>query len=73
MSSSPSQDWVSRIGATAGAVWRTLDTNGPMSVAKLIRAVGEPRETVLLALGWLAREDKITSTERGRSREIALR
>ncbi len=73
MSSSPSTDWVSRIGETAGAVWRTLNANGPMGMTKLVKGVGEPRDMVLLALGWLAREDKISVDERGRTREITLR
>ena len=64
---------VEQIGHTAGAVWKTLSDNGPQSLAKLVKAVGEPRDTVMQALGWLAREGKISIEEEGRSRIVSLR
>jgi len=64
---------IAEIGETAGVVWRTLDTAGPMSLAKLVKATGQPRDTVMQALGWLAREDKITIEEDGRARIVSLR
>lgn len=64
---------VAHIGETAGVVWRVLAENGPMSMAKLVKAVGEPRDTVMQALGWLAREDKISIEEDNRSRVVSLR
>ena len=42
-------------------------------LAKLVKAVGEPRDTVMQALGWLAREDKINLVEEGHSRVVSLR
>ena len=62
-----------QIGETAGVVWKVLADNGPMSMAKLVKAVDEPRDTVMQAIGWLAREDKLVFEEEGRSRIIALR
>jgi hypothetical protein len=44
-----------------------------MSLAKLVKTVGEPRDTVMQALGWLAREDKIWIEDEGRSRMVSLR
>jgi len=64
---------VAHIGATAGVVWKILSENGAMSLAKLVKATGEPRDTVMQALGWLAREDKITFDDGGRTRTVALR
>jgi hypothetical protein len=61
------------IGETAGAVWRALVDNGPMSLTKLLKAVDSPRDVVLQAIGWLAREDKITFESNGRARVIVLR
>lgn len=61
-----------QIGEAAGAVWRTLHDQGPLSTAKLIKAVGAPRDLVMQALGWLAREDKITIDD-SRSKVVALR
>lgn len=62
-----------QIGETAGVVWRLLDTSGPMSMAKIIKDTGAPRDLVLLALGWLAREDKIAIDGESRGRVVSLR
>lgn len=73
MSSTPPTAWMVCVGETAGAVWRTLELSGPMSLSKLVKAVGQPRDALMLALGWLAREDKIDIQENGRSRLVSLR
>jgi len=64
---------IEQIGLTAGDVWQVLSEQGSMSMAKLINAVGQPRNMVMLALGWLAREDKISIEEDGRARIVSLR
>ena len=64
---------VARIGEVAGIVWQVLSDDGPLTVAKLVKAVDEPRDTVMQALGWLAREDKISIDEDGRNRTVSLR
>lgn len=66
-------DHVAQVGETAGMVWRTLSDNGPMSMTKLVKEVRRPRDTVMQALGWLAREEKISIDEEGRSRVVSLR
>ena len=62
-----------RIGEVAGDVWRILSEKGPLSTTKLVKAVSEPRDTVMQAVGWLAREDKITIEDDGRNRMVSLR
>jgi hypothetical protein len=64
---------VLQIGNAAGTIWKLLTDNGPMSMAKLVKAAGEPRDTVMQALGWLAREDKLCIEDNGRSRTISLK
>lgn len=64
---------VMQIGETAGMIWNCLHENGALSQAKLVRSVDAPRDVVMQAIGWLAREDKITIEENGRSRLIALK
>jgi hypothetical protein len=64
---------VTQIGETAGAVWKELAEQGEMSMARLVKGVGEPRDTVMQAIGWLAREGKIVIEDQGRSRVIGLR
>ena len=73
MSETEQAGGVKQIGETAGLVWGALAQQGPLSMAKLVKLVGKPRDMVMQALGWLAREDKIQITDEGRSRVIALR
>jgi hypothetical protein len=73
MASEASNDCLAPIGETAGAVWHALADHGPMTLPKLIKAVNQPRDAVMQALGWLAREGKITIQEARRTRTIALR
>ena len=48
------------IGETAGRSGKLLVDDGPMSPAKLVKTVGAPRDVVMQAIGWLAREDKVS-------------
>ena len=73
MTTPSESDPILQIGQTAGRIWNQLTESGPMSMAKLVKAVGEPRDTVMQALGWLAREDKLSIEEEGRSRIISLK
>ncbi|MFH1922877.1 MAG: winged helix-turn-helix domain-containing protein [Planctomycetota bacterium] len=73
MATAPPISHVEQIGDTAGAVWTILNKQGPLSVAKLVKAAGGPRDVVMQALGWLAREEKIWIEEDGRSRVVSLR
>lgn len=63
---------VELIGETAGMIWRTLNESGPLSITKLVKSVDKPRDLVMQAVGWLAREDKIAITGEARSRTVAL-
>ena len=63
---------IAQIGETAGIAWRVLSENGPLTMAKLVKAVGEPRDAVMQAVGWLAREGKISIDDEGRNRKISL-
>jgi hypothetical protein len=73
MDATSTSSCVLEIGEVAGLVWKTLSESGPVTMAKLVKAVGEPRDSVMQALGWLAREDKIAIEEDGRSRVVSLR
>jgi hypothetical protein len=39
----------------------------------LARVIGAPRDLLLQALGWLARENKIEITDKGRGKIISLK
>jgi len=64
---------VPHIGEVAGTVWQLLSENGPINVSKLVKAVDEPRDTLMQALGWLAREEKINIDKEGRNWIVSLR
>jgi winged helix-turn-helix protein DUF2582 len=63
---------VSQIGETAGAVWRILSERGALSLAKLVKEIDAPRDLVMQAVGWLAREDKVVIDD-SRNRIVSLR
>lgn len=67
-----SDSLVAGIGLIAGKIWQTLDAEGPLSLGKLVKKVGVPRDSVMQGLGWLAREGKIRIVEQGRSRIVSL-
>ena len=64
---------VDQIGEIAGQVWHALEDNGPMSLAKLSKAVEGPRDLIMQAVGWLAREDKVEIEETSRGRVVSLK
>ncbi len=63
---------VAQIGEVAGKVWSALSEEEPLSLARLVKAVGEPRDTVMQAIGWLAREGKVSIEDKGRNRVVSL-
>ena len=70
--SDASTTFAEQIGETAGAIWRVLDSEGSVSLTQLVKRVGEPRDSVMQGLGWLAREGKIQMEEVGRKRTVSL-
>ena len=68
-----SSSLTAQIGETAGLVWHALDKKGRITLAQLAKEVEAPRDAVMQAVGWLAREGKVEIEESGRKRTIALR
>lgn len=60
------------IGETAGEVWQTLLEHGQLTLTQLAKEVDAPRDRVMQAVGWLAREDKIRFDEQARRKVISL-
>ena len=57
-----------RIGLHAGKVWRILNEKGELSMFELCRELGLTFEEVAVAIGWLARENKISFREKFKER-----
>jgi hypothetical protein len=47
------------VGETAGKVWQLLSRDGPQTLAQTKKKLNVESELLNLAIGWLAREDKV--------------
>ena len=48
-----------KIGINAGKIWQFLDKNGESSISEIKKSLLLKGSEVRMALGWLARENKI--------------
>ncbi len=62
-----------QIGDTAGLIWHQLNENGPLTFTQLAKDVEAPRDVILQAIGWLAREDKVVLEDSRGKKIVALR
>ncbi|MBO5707901.1 MAG: winged helix-turn-helix domain-containing protein [Bacteroidales bacterium] len=51
---------INNIGANAGIVWNALHATGKLTEAKLKKETGLASAEFFTALGWLAREGKVS-------------
>jgi hypothetical protein len=61
------------IGNAAGQIWRLLADKGPMLLTQLKRETALTDQLLLMAIGWLAREQKLEITKDRRSLRVGLR
>lgn len=61
------------VGEIAGYIWNYLEEEGEVSLTQVNEAVDEPRSRVNMAIGWLAREDKIAFNDEGRGVSVRLK
>jgi hypothetical protein len=67
------EDAFMTIGELAGKVWRHLSAEGSLALSKLARELGENPNRVAMAVGWLAREGKVTLSAKGNGTRITLK
>ena len=72
MSSESGTPVTDQVGVTAGEIWQLLSTSSGISMAKIAKQVDAPRDLVMQAVGWLARENKIQIIENKRVKTISL-
>ncbi len=48
-----------KIGIVAGNIWQQLEKKGEMTPRNICTSIREKSDVVYLALGWLARENKV--------------
>ncbi len=61
------------IGEVAGDVWDFLEENGETSVSGVTDGVDAPGTKVYMAMGWLAREDKLRFIDKKRGTAVDLK
>jgi len=64
---------IHRIGETAGRIWQMLDEGGQQRLPAVKKQVKVPDAILYMALGWLAREDKLEIEPEGRSFRLRLK
>lgn len=62
-----------KVGANSGAVWKALNEKGALSAKSLEETTGLKKDELLLALGWLIKEEKVGTKKEGRSEVIYLK
>ncbi|MDH6354325.1 hypothetical protein M2132_000653 [Dysgonomonas sp. PH5-45] len=62
----------STIGNNAGMVWDFLETKGEQTVRGIKVALKVPEKELHLALGWLARENKVEFGKVGKDITVRL-
>ena len=61
------------IGILAGKVWKKLDKNSAMTASALAKALDAKNNDLMMALGWLLREDKLEVTKVANSTKYSLK
>lgn len=64
---------VDKIGVDAGKVWNELELNGEMTTGALKKNLAMPPFDLNVAIGWLAREDKIVISRQGNMIKVRLK
>ena len=64
---------ISKIGETAGKVWKLLDEKGEATLTQLKKGVKADENLIFQAIGWLAREDKLQIEKKDRFITYALK
>lgn len=62
-----------KIGKTAGKVYNFLEENGEASMSEIAKNVKGSRSKVNMAIGWLAKEQKLEFVDKGNGTGIKLK
>ena len=61
------------IGIVAGDIWHFLDQHSEVKLQELIKGIDKPRDSVLMSLGWLAREGHVILQQVDDDYKVSLR
>lgn len=63
---------IDQIGIDAGKIWNELELNGEMTTGALKKCLELSPFNLNIAIGWLAREDKILLDRNGNTIKVRL-
>ncbi len=66
-------DMREEVGETAGKVWELLSRDGPQTLAQAKKKLDVGNELLNLAVGWLAREDKVDISREKKDIRVQLK
>jgi hypothetical protein len=61
------------IDRAAGIIWRCLNKHEEMTLSKLKQGTSLADQPLLMGIGWLAREEKLSVTKAGKIVSLCLR
>ncbi|MFH1791636.1 MAG: winged helix-turn-helix domain-containing protein [Candidatus Omnitrophota bacterium] len=65
---------ITEIGIIAGEIWHFLEKHDNMSTLEaIVDGIDKNRNTVLMSIGWLAREGHVVLEEEGTDYKVTLR
>lgn len=64
---------ITEIGIVAGEIWHYLDHHGEVLFSEMVLGIKQPRDLVLMSVGWLAREGHVVVKEEGKDYRVWLR
>ena len=63
---------ITELGIIAGDIWHYLDHHGESTLSSLVEHLDEPRDMILMSLGWLAREGHVTLRAEGQDYRVSF-
>ena len=64
---------INQIGAGAGAVWKYLNEHSEAKPGDIKKTLKLNDDMLWMAIGWLAREDKLVFKGKGKAVQVSLR
>ena len=64
---------ITELGIVAGDIWHFLDEHGQSMLTEIVYSLDKPQDTILMSLGWLAREGHVKLDKQGEDYKIELR
>lgn len=65
---------ITEIGIVAGEIWHYLEKNNKQDMLEnIVKQIERPRDTILMSLGWLAREGHFLLEGEGPDYKVSLR